>query len=146
MTSDETLHLALRAQLLTVSELPAARAWENKKYEPTHVEYIADEFVPATNTLRGSAVGGLIERTGLYIVKVFGLADSGITAIRAIASAILAAFPIGPNGGWVHWFANGDKLFLRNELGPWAGQLLPLDNGLTVCTVTVPYRFWTTTA
>lgn len=97
MINAAAAHLALRARLLAVSGIPAARAFDNKKYVGVPgTPYIADSWVPATNTLRTiTARNGTGQETGLYVVQWFGLADAGITDIRAGVQGILAAFTPG---------------------------------------------------
>jgi hypothetical protein len=118
--------------------LPAARAWENKNYTATPgAPYIADSYVPATMALISlPASNGVVEETGLYVVQWFGLADSGIGAIRAGVQAILAAFAPGTS----ITSTTGDVLRVRTDVGPTAGQIIPMDNGWSVVTVRIPWR------
>jgi hypothetical protein len=130
--------LALRSRLLTVAGLPAARAWENKNYTAIPgTPYVADSYVPGTNSLiTFPANNGTVEETGLYVVQWYGVADSGIGTIRAGVQAILAAFAPGT----VVTSTTGDVIRVRTDVGPMAGQLMPMDAGFAVCTVKIPWR------
>jgi len=130
-------HLALRAQLLTVSTLPAARAFENKDYVPvTGTPYVADSYVPATHRLLSvTAKQGTAQETGLYVVTVHGLENSGLS-VRTIAQSILAAFLPGQT----FTTTTGDVVRIRSDLAPYAGQVTPLDTGWALCVIRIPWR------
>lgn len=130
-------HLALRNRLLTVAGLPTARAFENVAFTPVAgTAYVAEQFVPATNTaLTIPTAHALVEETGLYVVQWFGLDGAGISAIRAGADAVLAAFAPGTS---VTSTAN-DVIRVRSDTGPRASQILPQPNGFAVCTITIPW-------
>lgn len=138
MIDHEAGHLALRTQLVAISGLPSARAWENKDFTPTAgTPYIADQYVPATHRLLTTmAQGGSAVETGLYVIQWFGLKGSGISAIRTGAAAILAAFAPGSS------FATtaGDTIRVRTDTAPVPGQILPLDKGWAVCTTKIPWQ------
>lgn len=133
-------HLALRNRLLTVAGIPAARAWENKKFSAAPgVPYLADQYVPATSRILSfPANKGTTEETGLYVVQWYGLADTGITAMRTGVQAILAAFAPGTS----LTATSGDVVRVRSDVGPVAGQILPMDSGFACCTVKIPWRAW----
>lgn len=135
-------HLALRARLLTASGLPTARAWENKDFTPAgSTPYVADQYVPATTALVSfPAANGITEETGLYVVQWYGVANTGITAIREGVQAILAAF----TPGTVMTLTTGDVLRVRADVGPMGGQILPAEGGWAVSTIKIPWRAWST--
>lgn len=128
--------LAMRNRLLTVSGLPSAEAWELKRFTPTGAPYIADQFIPATSTLLTvPAQHGLIEETGIYVVQFFGLDGADLSTIRTPADAIVAVF--APETAIAT--TAGDVVRVRSNPGPFAGQILPMENGYAVCTIRVPW-------
>lgn len=139
MVSRNAVHLALRARLEAVSGIPpkAQRAFENKDFQPTPgTPYLEESFVPASGVLPGLSRGPVVA-FGLYVVKIYGIAKSGITAIGDVVDAILAAFPAGLTFAQL---TNGDSVRIRGNPAPWAGQILPQNDGFAVCTITVPFR------
>lgn len=136
------IHLALRNRLIAVAGIPASqyRAFENKTFTPdANQTYISEEFVPGGSTLLTTVSNGIRELTGLYVVKWYGIADSGITAIRTGVDAILTAFP----PGYSQALGSGDVLRIRADTAPYAGQILPDGAGRAVCTITIPWRCYT---
>jgi len=137
MIDHQEVHLALRNRMLTASGLPSGtnHALENRTFTPSGTPYIEEDFVPATSA-RIAFPRGTIEDTGLYVVKWYGLANTGIAAIRAGVKAILAVFA----PGWGMTLGSGDVLRVENNPAPWPGQILPQPNGFAVCTITIPWR------
>jgi hypothetical protein len=133
--------LALRARVLTLGTLPAARAWTNKDFTPTSgVPYVEEDYVPATSSLiAGPASGGLVEDTGVYVIKWYGLANTGLQVLSS-ANALLALF----SPGFALTASDGTTVRLRGDSAPSLGQVLPVSGGWAVCPVTVPFRIHTT--
>lgn len=131
------VHLALRGQLLTTVGVGTDQAWENMRYAPVQgVPFLRESFVPATSTqLTTYHPSAIIEHTGLYILSWNGDNGSGIAAIRTVVAAILAKFTPGTSLA----VSNGDTVYVRSRPGPWAGQLIPMDDNFTRCTITIPW-------
>lgn len=90
MSASKAIRAALRTQLLTVGTLPAARAWENKGFKPTHgTAYVEEALIPAS---RRPASTGMIEQRGIFQVTLVVPANDGTMAHEDIIDAILAAF------------------------------------------------------
>lgn len=131
----ETL-LALRNILLAVAGIPSARAWENTVFTPTPgTPYLEEEYVPATNTLL-TITPGVTERTGMYVVKWYGLAGTGISAIRDGVDAVLAAFKAGSSS----LMTSGLALRIQGNPAPESGQLIPLDAGFACVVISIHWR------
>jgi hypothetical protein len=142
VVSRKAVKLALRARLEAVAGIPSAaqRAFENKDFTPTSgVPYIEEEFVPQPGFLPGLSRGPSVS-FGLYIVKWYGLANTGEGDIGTGVDAILAAFPPGYTFAQL---ANGDAIRIRGDVAPSSGQILPQDDGWAVCTITIPFRVQT---
>lgn len=119
-----------------VAGLPILRGFENVAIKPSPLApYIEEDFVPATTTLVAfPASAGTVEETGLYILKLYGMANTGASGIRKVVDAIKLRYTPG-----TALTAGSDIVRVRTAPGAWAGELLPLDNGRTVCTLTVPW-------
>jgi hypothetical protein len=148
MIDDDAVLLALRARLLTTSGLPAAanRVKVNKAYTQTpKVPYLEEDYTPAIPAMLSlPAQGGTIEGRGLYVVRWYGIADTGTGAIRAGTTAILAKFAIGTT----LTLTNGDAVRIGTPTdpptGPYAGAIRPTGDGFAVSVITIP--FWILTA
>lgn len=137
--SAKETHLKLRALLLAVSGIPSAIALENgATYTPTvGTPYLTESFVPSTNQLL-TTTRGIDEHRGLYIVTWYGIVGAGIAAIRDGVAAILNTFPAGASFA----LTSGLTLRIRGDVGPYAGQITPIDAGFAVCVVTIPWRVY----
>lgn len=131
------IQLALRARVMTLGALPALRSWENVEFTPTNGQpYIEEDFVPATVTLKGLIPGGLVENTGLYIIKWYGLSNTGLNSITHGVDQLLALFPPGAT----ITASSGDVVRIRGDVAPYRGQLRQDLPGWAVVLVTIPYR------
>ena len=155
--TDRTVITSVTATLLTVDEprtvdapaggrsltvgLPELRAWDNTTLAPvTGRPYIEETFVPATSSLLSSpGLGGIAEDTGLYVIRWYGKANTGLAAIGDGASAILELF----KPGTAVTVADG-SLRVRGDLGPWRGAITADLPGWSVTTITIPWRLYST--
>ncbi len=117
--------------------LPSRRAWENEKFTPTAGQlYVTEQFVPATTSLLGiTAAGGTIEETGLYVLTVYGLSESGMAGLRAYINALKARFTPGTSVT-----AGSHTLRVRGDTSTKAGQIIPQGNGWSTCQLVIPWR------
>lgn len=118
--------------------LPALRAWENVDFTPTAGRWYVDEdYLPGPveqQTFGG--VGGEIETLPQYVLKLYGSANTGATALYKVADALLALF--APKRTLT--LSTGDTVAVRTSPAPYRGQLLPSDTGWSLVTVTIPLR------
>lgn len=139
MISRKAVKLALRSRLEAVSGIPpqAQRAFENKDFTPTSgVPYIEEEFLPQPGFLPGLSRGPAVS-FGIYIVKWYGLNNTGEGDIGDGVDAILAAFPPGFTFAQL---ANGDSIRVRGNPAPSSGKIMPQTDGWAVCTISIPFR------
>jgi hypothetical protein len=122
---------------LTVG-IPILRALENTEFEPVSGRpYWREEFVPATTSqVHYPADGGMVEETGIYFGKYYGLKGKGSLAIRRTMQALKESFAPGTE----LVTSAGDAVRIRGRPGPTTGQILPLEGGWSVCTISVPWR------
>jgi hypothetical protein len=128
--------------------LPFDRAWENKAFEPTSGRpYIEEDFVPGVTALMGQRDGGLVVEQGLYVLKLYGIADTGISAIHKTIDALRALFAIGTSlTSGSTTVRIGDVDGGTRQRGPVAGQIISAGLGRSVRVLTVPwYSFSTNT-
>lgn len=128
-----TAEAAAAGRSLTAG-LPVLRGGDNAGLVPVPGRpYIEAELVPATTAQRTApASNSRIEETGLYVVRWYGLAGKGSTAIRRSVDAIKRLFAPG-----TAFVIAGDAVRVRGNPGPQAGQIRPQDGGFAVCTVTI---------
>lgn len=142
MSADlNAVHLALR--LRAKPALPAYREQENvdPPSVPPTSPYSEEDFVPATNRLISvTKTNGVTIVTGLYVLRWFGVAGVGTSAMNTGLTSLLALFPIGLG----ITATDGSVVIIGSPVGPnfgpSRGQIVNLDNGRPVCTVKIP--FW----
>ena len=125
---------------LTVG-LPEFCAWENTHLSPTSGRpYIEEEYIPATSSLLSApSSGGTAEDTGLYVIRWYGLANTGLASVTDAVSAILELFKAGTS----LTVADG-TVRVRGDIGPFRGPLRADAPGWVVMTATVPWRLYST--
>jgi hypothetical protein len=124
--------------------LPEGRAFDNIPFTPSNFAgrpFVEEDFVPATTLLMGQKNGGLVQETGLYVLKLYGLSGTGVSAIRKTMDALKALFAPGTT-----LTAGSHTVRVRTDLGPFAGQILPQDDGRSVCALTIPWEAYSINA
>lgn len=117
--------------------IPAMRSWDNVELAPVAGRpYIEESFVPATNTLVAfPSNNGTVEETGLYVLRWYGVANTGLSIRKCVDALKLLFAP-----GTARTASTGDVVRVRSDHAPYAGQLLPDGQGFTCCTLTIPWR------
>lgn len=103
MIDDVAVRAALRAVLLTVSGLPSAIAWENRKFQPpNNAPWVRETYLPG---IEFQSANDLVQGDALVQYDVIFPAGSGTETAEALANDIKAAFKpanaIGPDIGIV---------------------------------------------
>lgn len=116
---------------------PSCRVWENIDTSPAPDRpYIEEAFVPATASMLSMPYqNGALEETGLYVLRVYGLANYGPEAIRKYVDALRALFTPGTT-----LTAGADTLRMRGDVSAAASQLLFEEDGWAVSVLTIPWR------
>jgi hypothetical protein len=78
---------------------------------------------------------GVVEETGLYILKLYGVANLGGRGLSQVATALLLLYPPGD----AETLSDNTSLRIRHNPGPWRGQLLQSAPGWAMVSVTVPW-------
>ena len=119
---------------------PTARERDNVDFKPPTDGrgYAEEDFVPATRTLLTNAPSGLIIATGLYVVRLFAPANTGMLGLRAIADALVARFP----ANWASTLTDNTIVRTRPDTLPYAGQLINDVAGFARITVTIPWQHY----
>lgn len=147
LTTDQTLTVEASAGSRSiVAGLPETRLWENRKpvrsgvyiAAPTNDRpYVEDAWQPATNAVRTMpASAGLVEETGLYVVRLYGLENRGRSGISDVVDAIKALFTPGTPFTAI----TPAQLMVREDAAVQGGAILPLGNGWSACVITIPWR------
>ena len=139
--SSNGVQLALRSQMLKCDALPLSpdRVYGNTSYQPTQGhEYIEEDYVPATSTLKGMVQNGLVEDTGLYIIRWYGVANTGEKDLNDKIDSLLALFPAG---SYIPLADNsGLVVRVRGDHAPYRGQARQAKPGFVLVVATIPYR------
>jgi hypothetical protein len=127
---------------LLIVRLPEGKAFDNVAFTPTSGRpFVEEDFVPATTLLMGQKSGGLVQETGLYVLKLYGLSGTGVSAIRKTIDALKTLFAPGTT-----LTAGSHTVRVRTDLGPFAGQILPQGDGRSMCALTVPWEAYSINA
>jgi hypothetical protein len=142
---DHEIHMALRARLEAVAEIPppADRSWPNVDFTPpVDRAHIESDYVPGPRPVITMPTStGVVEASGLFVVRYCGLTDRGESIITEVAAAILEAFRPGTS----ETLASGNVLRIRGDLAPYPSQILPTgDTNKSRCTITIPWRCYAT--
>jgi len=117
--------------------LPALRAWENLDFEPTTGRpFVEEDYLPGPAAQVTLGPLGQIETLPQYVVKFYGLRNTGTGALYRMADAALALF--APRTGLT--LSTGDVVTVQTNPAPYRSQLIPSEPGWAVCVVTVPCR------
>lgn len=117
--------------------LPALRAWENVDFTPTAGRWFVDEdYLPGPAEQITLGALGAIETLPQYVLKLYGTANAGASALYKVADALLALF--APRRTLT--LSTGDTIAVRTSPAPYRGQLLPAESGWSLIAVTVPLR------
>lgn len=118
-------------------KLPALRAWENVDFTATTGRpYIEEDFAPGTHRIITAPMqGARAEQDGLYMLKLYGLSNVGISALRKTADAILALYTPG-----TVLTSGSTSVYVRGDPAPVAAQILPQGNGWSVLPLSIYWR------
>ena len=90
MIDHKEIRQGFRAVLLTVSDLPANRSWENREFTPpTGTEWIRETLLPSDESVSASDT---ITAIGTMQYDVFWPFGGGTEGAETLADAIKAAF------------------------------------------------------
>lgn len=121
--------------------VPTIRGTENVIVSPMSGRpYIVEEFEPAGGVLRaGPAANGVREETGLYHLRWYGLANTGMLGIRQAVQALEARFTPGTTLP-----AGADTVRIRGDVAPFVSRIAPRDDNWAVCVLSIPWRVFST--
>lgn len=117
--------------------LPPLQSWENRRLTPIAGRWFVEEdYVPGPSSVVSVGPLGRIEALPTYFAKLYGLADTNITALYKAADSLLALFP--PRTAFT--LSTGDVVRVRGAPAPFRGQLIPLAEGRAAIVITIPLR------
>lgn len=117
--------------------LPELRAWENIAFTPeTGRPYVTEQYLPGPTLKETLGTFAELELRPMYVVTIYAVANRGLAAAAKYADALLALFAPGTTVT----ATNGDTLRVRNDVGPFRGQLLHDSPGWALIPVTIPLR------
>ena len=124
------------------SGLPAARAWENARFDPKGKKwYMEEDYVPGVSAVKsGGGPHALVDTDPLYVLRLYSPLQTGIAAPYRLASALLRHFaPRTPIA-----LADGNVIRVSGNPSPYRGQLMER-GAYAVTTLTIPTEIQTTT-
>jgi hypothetical protein len=118
--------------------VPGVRAWPNVRVAPVVGRpYLEEEYVPGTSRVRTfPAASGSLEDTGLYVLRWYAPAETGLQALTQPADAVLALF----KGGTALAVAAGLTCRVRTDPAPFRSAVRAAAAGWAVVTITIPWR------
>ena len=117
--------------------LPAIRAWENISIDTTNQRwYVEDDYVPGPVAQIGLGALASVETFPLYTLKLYGIANTGASALYKAADALLALF--APRTAFS--VGTGNSCTVRTSPAPYRGQLLQAGAGWACIPITIPLR------
>lgn len=121
--------------------LPSTRVWENlvPATAPTVTDpYVLEQYLPGPAARVTVGSDGQLEVEPLYVLSIYGVANTDVAALRQYVDALLLHF--APDT--VLTLSNGDLVRVRGNPAPFAGQLLRREDapGWVVASVNIPFR------
>ena len=145
--------------------LPLNRAWENVELQKTRGEpWIQEEYIPGPMSKETLGPLGQLEVLPLYVLKIYVPSGMGIGAARSYADALITLFApstaisivtgmllletgddlLQETGDFIILESGGDTARVRNDVSPFAGQLLQdVIPGFATVPISVPLRMRT---
>lgn len=115
--------------------LPALRAWENLDFTPTAGRWFVEEdYLPGPAAQITLGRYGQIETLPQYVLKLYGMSNTGPGALYRAADALLTLF--APRTEFT--CSTGDVVMVRTNPAPYRGQLIPAEAGWSAVVVTIP--------
>jgi hypothetical protein len=136
MDADGCAVEAAGSRTLSVA-LPEIRLWENIPATPIMDRpYVTEQYLPGPTLKETLGTFAELELRPMYVVTIHAVANRGLAAAAKYADAILELFAPGT----AMTATNGDTLRVRNDVGPYRGQLLQESPGWAFVPVNIPLR------
>jgi hypothetical protein len=133
-----TAQKAAAGRTLSVA-LPSLVTYENgPPFEPVQGRhYVETELLEQPSELLSfPAQGGTREDRGLYVVRWYGVAGTGVLGLGRCVDAVKALFAIGT----VFAAGDGSVVRVRGDTGPSASQVQNRPAGFALIAVSIPWR------
>lgn len=116
--------------------IPALRNTENLALAPIAGRwYVSEDYAGPTQTITTMTARGWAEYRGLYVLKVFGVENTGSLALDTVADAVLAAFPADSALS----VSDGHTVRIGGKPAPYRSQILAGPSGWSVLSITIPW-------
>jgi hypothetical protein len=123
---------------LTVG-FPPLRAWENSEFGPTANRwYVEEDYLPGPGAIQTLGAMAQLQYEPMYVLRLYGIANTGIGALYKVSGAILNRFAPGYSMA-----VGSDSLRVRTNPAPYRGQVMSATNGHARTTITIPLRLRT---
>lgn len=116
--------------------LPSIRGWDNQRVSLLADRWAMEEgflFQPQQmHSIAGA--NGIVERRGLYVIRLYGVQGPGVAALSEVADSILALFT--PETTMT---AGSETVRVRGNPGPYLSDFLPEPPGWIALVITIPW-------
>jgi hypothetical protein len=116
-------------------ELPAMRSWENQKFDPIDKRwYIDEDYIPGPVNRVTGGINGEFDVEPTYVIRLYGLASTGVAALYRVSDAILRLFL--PNSYML--VSDGHIVYVKSSPAPYKSQVMAEGPSHAVVVITVP--------
>ena len=117
---------------------PSRVGWENTLVQPLLHRHFAevDNVGQPSVYLAGPAANGRREDRGVYVVRWYGVANTGARGLRLCVDALAALFTVGTSFAT----AAGSIVRVRGDAGPSISQAQNRPAGFALLTLSIPWR------
>lgn len=121
--------------------LPQKQAWENMIFEPTdRLWYMEEDYLPGPRAQITLGPNGELDIEPAYVLRLYGIAGSGVGALYHVASSVLRLF----RPGLAMQTTDGTIVRVRSDPAPFRGQTLNQGGSHAAIAITIPLRARTT--
>jgi hypothetical protein len=119
--------------------LPTTRFFENTRADTSTLTgrvYIETEILEQPAQMISATRDGWKEERGLYVVRWYGISNTGAKGLRECVDALKALF----TPGTYFSTADGEAVQVRTDVTPFVSGIQQRASGHALATLTVPYR------
>lgn len=121
--------------------LPSTRFYENTRADPASLTgkvYIETELLEQPPNMISATRDGWKEERGLYVVRWYGIANTGAKGLRDCVDALKALF----TPGTIFPTADGEAVRVRTDATPFVSGIQQRASGHALATLTVPWKVY----
>jgi len=133
VSTELTAEVAAAGRSLTVG-IPSIRSWDNIEVDLVEgLWHVEEDFIPGPKSKATLSMRGQIHHQPMYVLRLYGIAGTGVDALYRVGDAILSQFAPGS----ALPMSDGSALRVSTEMAPFYGQITYYENQ-PVLTITIP--------